>query len=147
MLAAAENLSKITATAPELPENMTAYRGANLEAFRDYGVTDLADLQGLTGQLYYETGFTSTSLVREQSFYEREFEDKYRRDCNIEIEYLLPQGSRDGILAATEDLSYSPEQSEYIIDKSSLFKVMGVAVDGDQARVQMALIPKIAWND
>ncbi len=40
--------------------------------------------------------------------------------CNIEIEYLIPEESNDGITLINDDLSYPKVQSEYLINKSSL---------------------------
>ena len=90
-----DKLSKSIAKANNLPTDIKAFRGVSLESFRDYGVRSLDDLKSLENSYYFESGFTSTSLIREKSFFNRELE--YHNFCNIEIEYLIPEEANDGI--------------------------------------------------
>ena len=138
----AERISEIIKKTPKLHSHLKTYRGTNLDNFRGYGVENLEDLKNLDGQFFFEPGFTSTSLSREDSFFDREFEDTYRKKDDIEIEILLPSGAQDGIALNTNDLSYSKSQKEYLIDKGSLFRIMNVETNGETAKLTMALIPK-----
>lgn len=114
----ADNLSECIERAPTLSSNIKTYRGVSLDSFKDYGISSLEDLKNLENKYYYESGFTSTSLERDKSFFNRELE--YHDFCNIEIEYLIPEESNDGIPLINDDLSYSKVQSEYLINKGSL---------------------------
>lgn len=145
-LDAAGTISKSIQKSPRLPENVKTFRGANLSSFRGYNVQNLEDLNQLEGQLFYEQGFTSSSLKSDQSFANKKFDDTYREQCNIEIEYLVPSGSHDGVAMLSNDLSYSPGQKEYLFDKGSLFKILNVDVANDNAHIKMALLPKDLWD-
>ena len=111
-----------------------------------YLVSQEVYLKNLENKYYYESGFTSTSLVRDKSFFNRELE--YHEFCNIEIEYLIPGESNDGIPLINDDLSYSKVQSEYLINKGSLSKIIDVKVkpDGKLAHMKAVLIPEKMWN-
>ena len=139
-------ISQIIEKSPRLPENIRVFRGTNLDNFRGYGVNSLEDLKKLDGQLFYEAGFTSTSLSREDSFYGREFDDTYRKKSDIEMEILVPSGSHDGVTMTNEAQSYSVNQKEYLIDKNSLFRIVGVEASSESARLIMALIPRELWD-
>ena len=91
----ANKLSECIERSSTLPTNIKTYRGVSLERFKDYGITSLEDLNSLENKYYYDSGFTSTSLVRDKSFFNRELE--YHEFCNIEIEYLIPEEANDGI--------------------------------------------------
>ena len=143
----ADKISEIIQKSPKLPTNLKTFRGTNLDSFRGYGVESLTDLEKLNGELVYERGFTSSSLSPENSFFERDFEDTYRKKCDIEIEYLIPGGSRDGIVLASDELSYSKNQEEFLFDRGSVFRVMEVETDGETAKLKMALIPKEFSDD
>ena len=65
----------------------------------------------------YEQGFTSTSLKEESSYFKTQ-------GCNIEIRYLIPKDSKDGISLINDELSYSTNQNEYLLDKGSLSKIV-----------------------
>lgn len=142
----ADNLSECIERSPTLSSNIKTYRGVSLDSFKDYGISSLEDLKNLENKYYYESGFTSTSLVRDKSFFNRELE--YHEFCNIEIEYLIPEESNDGIPLINDDLSYSKVQSEYLINKSSLSKIIDVKVspDGKLAYMKAVLIPEKMWN-
>ena len=64
----ADNLSECIERAPTLSSNIKTYRGVSLDSFKDYGISSLEDLKNLENKYYYESGFTSTSLVRDKSF-------------------------------------------------------------------------------
>ncbi len=143
----ADRISEIIKRTPKLHSHLKTYRGTNLDSFRGYGAENLEDLKNLDGQFFFEPGFTSASLSREDSFFDREFEDTYRKKDDIEIEILLPSGAQDGIALNTNDLSYSKSQKEYLIDKGSLFRIMNVETNGETAKLTMVLIPKEFADD
>ena len=97
-------------------------------------------------QYYYASAFTSTSLLQEKCFYYEQ--SSWSDKANILIEYYIPSGSDDGILLADEELSYSSKQWEFLINSSSLFKVIDVFVSEDKtyAKLKMLLIPEQIWN-
>ena len=142
----ADNLSECIEKSPTLSSNIKTYRGVSLDSFKGYGISSLEDLKSLENKYYYESSFTSTSLVRDKSFFNRELEN--HELCNIEIEYLIPEEANDGIPLINDDLSYSKVQSEYLINKSSLSKIIDVKVssDGKLAYIKAVLIPQKMWN-
>ncbi len=147
-----KTISSAIRKSPKLPDNIKTFRGTNLDSFRGYGIETLDDLKSLEGQLFYEQAFTSTSLKRENSFAGMEFngdsDDIFRKACNIEMEILVPSGSNDGVVMDHDTLKYSQKhRDEYLIDRDSLFRIMSVEIDGDFAKLTMALIPKEVWSE
>ena len=142
----ADKLSECIERLSTLPTNIKTYRGVSLDSFKDYGISSLEDLKSLENKYYYESGFTSTSLVRDKSFFNRELE--YHEFCNIEIEYLIPEEANDGIPLIDDNLSYSKVQNEYLINKGSLSKIIDVKIspDGNLAYIKAVLIPQKMWN-
>lgn len=142
----ADSLDNIMGTMPTLPTNIKTYRGVSLASFKDYGISSLSELTKLIGQYYFESGFTSTSLLRNKSFFNRKLE--WHDDCNIEIEYLIPEECNDGLPLITDDLSYSKVQSKFLINKDSLSKVIDVIVSEDEkmAYLKVVFIPKKIWD-
>ena len=142
----ANKLSECIERSSTLPTNIKTYRGVSLERFKDYGITSLEDLNSLENKYYYDSGFTSTSLVRDKSFFNRELEN--HELCNIEIEYLIPEEANDGIPLIDDNLSYSKVQNEYLINKGSLSKIVDIKIspDGNLAYIKTVLIPQKMWN-
>lgn len=144
----ASNISGIiNSKGTELNSNIKVYRGVNINAFKKFGVNSLADLISLKGQYVYDSGFISTSLVRENSFFDRELD--YHEPCNIEIEYLIPNESDDGVPLINPELSYnSKEQTEYLINSGNLSRVVDVVLDeiNNKAYLKMVYIPKKVWD-
>jgi len=141
-----KKISEIIEKSPRLPENIRVFRGTNLDSFRGYDLKSLEDLKKLEGQLFFEAGFSSTSLSREASFFDKKLDDTYRKKSDIEMEILVPSGSHDGITMTHEGQSYSTSQREYLIDKNSLFRIMSVDSSSDSAKLVMALIPRELWG-
>ena len=145
-----ETLSKTIAESPELPADLTVYRGTNIESFRDHDIQSLEELSSLKGQLFYEKGFTSTSIVREKSFFDKQLNDTYRRACNVEVEILVPKESHDGVPINIDQRNHEEfaRHTEFIINSSSLFRIKNVDVDKDAntAHIVMELIPKSVWD-
>lgn len=95
----------------------------------------------------YEEGFTSTSLIKEKSFYQRDVYTLTGKP-NILIECFIPASSDDGIPLVMDDVSYSKGKCEFVINSSSLFKVIDVSVDElhQTASMKVLLIPEKVWN-
>lgn len=142
----AESMHKVLIKAPTIPFNFTAYRGVGIRAFYPFNITNINDLSYLTDKFIYEPGFTSTSMIRQTSFFAKEPE--WGDNCNIEIECIVPAESDDGIALINESLCLSTTQNEFLINSGSLFKVINVEVDKEQnkAKIKMILIPEKIWN-
>ena len=142
----AKNIRQALNKAPEISDGIKTYRGVSIASFRSYNIFSLNDLKTLEGNYLYEEGFTSTSLIKEKSFF---YTDPFTLTGkpNILIEYLIPSGSDDGVILCGET-SYSPSQSEFLINNSSLFHVTKVSVDekNNLAYMQVLLIPEKIWN-
>ena len=141
-----EDIRKLILNSPKLLASIKTYRGASLSQFYSCGVTKLEDLINLKGQYLYDEAFTSTSLMRNTSFFNRDLE--YHEQCPIEIEYLIPEGSNDGVPLITEDLSYSSVQNEYLINSSNFSKILDVVISEDKKRAYMKvlLVPEKVYN-
>ena len=131
---------------PMLEHNIKVYRGVPLSVFKEYGVSSLEELNTLEGQYFFDSGFTSTSLIRKNSFFQQEID--WHEACNIEIEYLIPSESNDGISLISNALSYFICQTEYLLNKGNLSKILSVSIDSieKKAYVKMLLIPKRIWD-
>ncbi len=142
----AEKIRKIILKSSEVPINMKVYRGVGLSNFRDYGITRIEELVYLKGEYYYDGGFTSTALLRGRSFFNRPLE--WHDTCNIEIEYLVPEEYKDGVPLLTSELSYSPAQTEYLLNCDNLSKIIDVKIspNKDSAHITMVLIPQKVWD-
>ena len=56
----------------------------------------------MKNQYYFDSGFTSTSLLKNKSFFGK---NHGGTDYNIEIEYFIPNECSDGIALINDDLS------------------------------------------
>lgn len=139
-------VEQVMSTLPVLEKDIKVYRGVSLNCFKDYGINSIQDLINLKGEFYFESGFTSTSLLRDKSFFDRELD--WHEKCNIEIEYLVSKECNDGLPLLSDELSYSKIQSEYLINKGSLFKIIDVSISEDQTKayLKMILLPQKIWN-
>lgn len=141
-----EDIKVIDSLLKRFPKNKNAfmtYRGAALSSFKKYGIESLDDLINLKGKFLYETGYTSTSLNEKESYFNKKIMDKF---IDVEIKYLIPPDSQDGIPLITDDLSYSKNQQEYLIERNSLSKVLDVEIKNDSAILTVVLIPKKIWD-
>lgn len=140
------DISIIDEIISNFPPNNNAfitYRGTTLQSFKKYGINSLEDLKDLNNKFLYEEGYTSTSLMEEQSYYNKEI---YGKINNVEIRYIIPPNSNDGIPLNSSELSYSPNQQEYLIERNSLSKVIDVKIEESSAVITVVLIPKTIWN-
>lgn len=118
------------------------FRGTTISSFASYGINELSQLENLVGKFLYEQGFTSTSLLVDSSFLGKNF--KNGEIYNVEIRYLIPSESNDGVLLLNDNTSHLPEEKEYLLDKGSLSKVIDVSVDKvkNTAILTVVLVPK-----
>jgi len=142
------NIRHAINAAPAPGIDLTTHRGTNLDSFSSYGVNSLHDLTNLEGNLFLETGFTSTSLSPAHSFMGRDnFDDPLRKSCNIAIEYHIPAEAKEVIGLLSTDTAYD-NQYEILIDRDSLSYVSNVEISPDQtnAKLQMTLIPRQIYD-
>lgn len=132
---------------PNLNDNIKVYRGIPLSSFKDYKIYSIEDLINLKNQYYYEMGFTSTSLIRDKSFFDRDLE--YHEKCDVEIEFLIPKECNEGIPLINKDLSFSSEEeSEFLLDSHSLSKIIDVKISEDKKKAYLkgVFIPKKIYD-
>lgn len=142
-----ESIYNVINKFPSLSMNIKSYRGVSIRAFYDYGITSLPDLIYMKGNYLYDSGFSSTSLLRQVSYFGRD-DLGWHDSCNIEIEYFIPSLCRDGAILLTDVLSYSKAQMEYVINSSSLTRIIDVTINtaNNTAKLKALLIPKSLWH-
>ena len=143
LLEYARKFSGLIDAFPPTPRSFIAYRGTTLSEFKKYGITTIDELMLMKGKFLYENGFTSTSLTEKDSFYNKQMMGSFK---NIEIKYIVPENSQDGIPLTRDELSFLPSENEYVINKDALSKVLDVKIEGNNAIVTVVLIPKRIWN-
>ena len=139
-----EDIEKVFCKTPKIPGNIVAYRGVDLLPFMSYGINSVEELINMKGQYMYESGLTSTSLLKETSFYDRKLDNQ--KYCNILIEYYIPEECSEAIPLLSSDLSYSDSQNELLLCPSTLTKVLDVETLGDKAILKVAYIPVDIWE-
>ena len=130
----------------KFPTNNNAfiiYRGTTISEFKKYGITSLDELTYLIGSFIYEEGYTSTSLNKEESYFNKEINGKVH---NIETKYIIPPNSNAGMPLTTYDFSYSSNQEEYLLKRNTLSKVINVVVKDNTATITAIVIPKQLWD-
>lgn len=139
----ADDMEKIINKVTPLQTNISTYRGTDLKNFRRFGISSLDDLASLLNQYIYDDSFVSTSLLANQSFF-KENKEAYNGN-NIQIEYLIPKDSQDGLFVP---LSFYDVESEYLINCGNLAKVIDVKIDHEkeEAYIKMILVPKKVWD-
>lgn len=142
----AERISKIFLKYNNSQIDFITFRGTTLGSFKDYGVTNLLDLEKLEGKFLYEQGFTSTSMLEESCYFNKDFKDS--KKYNIKVRYLISSECEDGLLLVNNNTSHYSEEFEYLIDKGSLSKVIDVKIDkdSDTAILTVILIPKKIYD-
>ena len=141
----ADEMDNIISKSKELPSDITTYRAVGINAFRGFGIYSIDDLPNLVGQYLFESGFSSTSIKRDSTLLNTS--DWYGKR-NIEIEYLIPKETQDGIPLTMAGFSFYNEEAEYLINKNSLTKVLDVQVSDDKnhAYVKVVYIPIKIWD-
>ena len=130
----------------ELPGDIISYRGIDLSPFRSYGINNISDLVNMKDEFMYESGLTSTSLIKNTSFFDKELGN--HSECNILIEYYIPKECSDGIPLITDELSYSTSQNEFLLMPGTLCKVIDVETldNGNKAIIKVSYIPSKIWD-
>lgn len=143
-----KNLSQIIASLPPLDINLATYRGTNLDAFQSYQIQNLSELKNLEHSFFLETGFTSTSLSRDSNFTNRQFDNPLRKPCDIEIKYLLASENDNCVDLFSDDLSYSKNQHEILLNRDSLSYISKVQIDQNRHRafLEMLLLPTHVYD-
>lgn len=144
-----EQINLIAEAIPLVPpakQDYTVFRGDNLDGFKSFGVFNLQDLQKMKGQFYLDEGFHSTALLQEKSFATEKPSTLWIGKSNIEIEIQIPKNSRDSIALLTEDLSYSPEETEVLLNRATLCYISEVEVLGQEAKMKMLVIPRDLYD-
>lgn len=144
LLEYADEFSSLIDRFPKVKSTFMTYRGTTIEEFKKYGIKTIEELMSLKGKLLYEKGFTSTSIEESSSFYNKTNGLGVLR--NIEVKYIIPEGSQDGIPLIKEELSYAKSEMEYLLNRNSLSRVVDVQVEGANAIITAVLIPKQLWN-
>lgn len=123
--------------------NIMVFRGVPIEYFSEYGVSSVDDLDGLEGGFLLDKGFVSTSLLEESCYYRKP--NELGLNYNVKIEYLVPEEFEDGV--SIGNVSYSPNQNEYLINVWNMAQVVNVTKDGeDGAIIKAVLIPKKVYD-
>ena len=88
----------------------------------------------------------STSISEDKCFYDRD--NELGKNYNVKIEYLIPEEFGDGIYLGNSNLSYTPGQDEYLINRANMSKVIGVSVDSqnNKATMMVVMIPKHIYD-
>lgn len=144
LLAYTEEFSSLIEKFPKTDSTFMVYRGTTIEEFKRYGIDTLEDLLSLKGKFLYEKGFTSTSIEESSSFYNKKSGLGVLR--NIEVKYIIPEGSQDGIPLIKEEISYATNEMEYLLNKNSLSRVVDVKIEGNNAIITVVLIPRQLWD-
>ena len=141
-----QKISEIIKKFPRLPYNFITYRGTTLSSFSKYGISNINDLQSLKGNYMYEEGFTSTSVIEDTCYFNKQLETGL--NYNIKLKYLVSSEYDEGVLLQNNDMSYSTNQNEYLINKGSLSKVIDVNVDKElnQAELTLVIVPRKKWD-
>lgn len=139
-------ISSILNKFPSLPYNFTTYRGTTIDSFSKYGIKSINDLKFMQNKYMFEEGFTSTSVVEDTCYFNKDLDTG--KNYNVEIKYLITPEYEDGALLLNNDMSYSINQNEYLINKGSLSKVVGVEINEqqNQAVLTVVLIPRKKWD-
>ena len=142
----AQNISNILHKFPNVSDNFKTYRGTTIDSFSKYGITCVKDLECLKGNFLYEQGFTSTSILEDSCYFNKVLDTG--KNYNVKIEYIVPNEYDEGALLINNDMSYSINQNEYLINKGSLSKVIDVKVNEelDQAILMVVLVPRKKWD-
>lgn len=131
---------------PSLPYNFMTYRGTSIDSFYKYGITTISDLVSMKNKYMFEEGFTSTSIIEDTCYFNKVLDTG--KNYNIEIKYLITPEYEEGALLLNDDMSYSINQNEYLINKGSLTKVVNVEINHElnQAILTVVLIPRKKWD-
>lgn len=96
----------------EVPEDVSLYRGSNLDfLYREFNINNLEDL---LGKSYIDKGYTSTSIILENAF--------LNKDAVFEIK--LPGGKGRG--AFISSFSRHFDELEFLLKRNTKFKIVDI---------------------
>ena len=124
--------------------NFKVFRGVPISFFKEYGIEIISELINLNNKYLFDYGFTSTSFLRDTSYFKKEIPDGVYR--NVLIEYDVPRDFNEGVYLKNNDLSYSVSQNEFLINSESLGYVYDVLLNEDSAILKVKLIPKRVYR-
>ena len=136
-----EQMEKSLNKVSELPSNIVTYRGTNLKTFAAYNINSLDDLKSLEGNYIYDNSFVSTSLLEKGCMFQKE--TSYFGTYNILVKYIIPRDSKEGLPIFNSQYA---DESEYLINRGSLVKVMDTFVTNGCAYITCVLIPRKLWS-
>ncbi len=125
-------------------DNFKVFRGVPVSFFKEYGIDNLSELINLKNKYLFDYGFTSTSFLKDTSYFKKEVPEGVVR--NVLIEYDVPSDFNEGVYLNNDDFSYSSSQNEYLINAESLGYVYDVVLDGESAILKVKLIPKKVYR-
>lgn len=126
-------------------KDFRVYRGVTLSYFKEYGINNLEDLVNMKGQFMYDSGFVSTSINLEDSFFQKD--NELGLNYNVMINYLMPAYFDDGIFLYG-DMTYSGYEKEYLINKGNLSYVTDVKISEDgTANIIAIMVPKKIYDN
>ena len=117
--ATSRNIDRAIIAAPAPKQDFETVRGTDLSGFAQFGVHSIAELQNMQGQMMVERGFTSTALKKDKSFVGHEG-TLWIGSNNVEMHYHLPAGYKTSIAMLNGELSYSPGQTEVLINRGMM---------------------------
>lgn len=124
--------------------DVKVYRGVPVKYFRSYGINSIDEIDNLNGKYLLDKGFVSTSLVEEDSFFDKNPNNGI--NYNVKIEYLVPEEFTDGICIVRD--SAFKNESEYLINTWNLAQVVEVErIGSDKAKITALLVPKKVYDD
>lgn len=132
-LAMADNISSAVSKF-ELNDNITVFRGVNLDAFGLSGGDDMFStatekgMKALVGTTFVDKGFMSTSAVKSAAF--------NSKDARMTIN--VPKGKGRG--AWVKPLSFYSHEDEFLLQKGSGLKITKVEKVGGHWEIQADLV-------
>ncbi|MBC1777172.1 ADP-ribosyltransferase, partial [Listeria seeligeri] len=110
----------------ELPNNITVYRGTNLEIFDNLLNLKNTDYKDLIGKTIEEKGFMSTTSLKNQEF-----------SGDVTLVINAPKGSKGAYLG---HFSNSPKEAEILFNAGQKMLVKDVKITGDKLEVLVDLL-------
>ncbi|MBC1583027.1 hypothetical protein HCA33_03960 [Listeria seeligeri] len=110
----------------ELPNNITVYRGTNLEIFDNLLNLKNIDYKDLIGKTIEEKGFMSTTSLKNQEF-----------SGDVTLVINAPKGSKGAYLG---HFSNSPKEAEILFNAGQKMLVKDVKITGDKLEVLVDLL-------
>lgn len=140
--ATADKIDQAICAAPAPAENFETVRGTDLSGFSQYGIHSIAELAQMEGQMMVERSFTSTALKKENSFTDHD-STLWIGSGNVEVHYHIPGGYKTSVAMLDHSLSYSPGQTEVLINRGMVSYVskVEIAEDGQHATLDVIVVP------